>query len=84
MPRYYFDVTDGTEIRDEIGRELEEGSILRAETLQTAARLLIAEAEDSKETTLVLTVRDEANAIPLRVRLACQLENIRDDPQQAE
>lgn len=74
MPRYFFDIDDGVEMRDEIGRELESGAILRAEALQVAAALVIAEAQDAKETTLVLTVRDEAGATPLKVRLVSQVE----------
>ncbi|PXW49861.1 hypothetical protein [Methylobacterium sp. B4] len=74
MPRYFFDIDDGVELRDEIGRELESGAILRAEALQVAAALVTAEAQDAKETTLVLTVRDEAGATPLKVRLVNQVE----------
>ena len=74
MPRYFFDIHDGVELRDEIGRDLESGAILRAEALQAATRLVAAEAEDSKETTLILTVRDAAGAMSLKVRVVCQVE----------
>lgn len=74
MPRYFFDVNDGAELRDETGRDLEGGAILRAEALQVVTALMKAEAEDAKDTTLVLSVRDETGGIILKVRLACQLE----------
>lgn len=67
-------MNDGTEHRDEIGRELERGAILRAEALQVATTLLKAEADDTQETTLVLTARDEVGATPLKVRLVCQVQ----------
>lgn len=80
MPRYFFDVNDGTEHRDEVGRELEGGAILRAEAIQVVTALMKAEAEEAKETTLVLTVRDEAGAIPLRLRLVCQVQDFSQHP----
>lgn len=81
MPRYYFDLNDGSDHRDEIGRDLEGGTILRVEALRVIIRLMDAEAEDAKETTLVLTVRDEAGATPLKVRLVCQVEGLEQPPQ---
>ena len=76
MARYFFDIYDGVECRDEIGRELENGIFVRAEALKVATQLMTAEAEDSKETTLVLTVRDEVGSTPLTLRLVCQIEGI--------
>ncbi|TXN24982.1 hypothetical protein [Methylobacterium sp. WL9] len=74
MARYFFDIHDGVEIRDVIGRELENGAILRAEALQVATALLKAEADECKDTTLVLSVRDLTGAMKLKVRLVCQVE----------
>jgi hypothetical protein len=74
MPRYFFDIDDGAEHKDEIGRVLEDGPILRAEALKVVAALTVAEAEDARETTLVLSVRDEAGVPVLRVRVVCQVE----------
>ncbi|GLS44468.1 DUF6894 family protein [Methylobacterium brachythecii] len=76
MPRYFFDVHDGVDLRDEIGRDLESGSILRAEALKVVTALMAAEADDARETTLVLTVRDAAGVTPLKVRLVCQVEEL--------
>ncbi|MCE4225591.1 hypothetical protein HCU64_17705 [Methylobacterium sp. C25] len=72
--RYYFDINDGTEVRDEIGRVLEGGEILRAEALRVITRLTAAEAEEARETTLVLAVRDQVGKTALKVRIVCQLE----------
>lgn len=75
MPQYFFDMDDGTALRDEIGRELEnDETILRAEALQVISNLMKAEAEDARESTLILTVRDEIGSIVLQVRLVCQVE----------
>lgn len=81
MPRYFFDVNDGFELRDEIGRELEGGAILRSEALQVVTALMKAEADEARETTLTLSVRDATGAIPLRVRLACQVQELERPPQ---
>lgn len=74
MPRFFFDVHDGVDIHDEVGRELAGRDAVREEALSVAIKLLAAEAADSKETTLVLTVRDEAGETPLRIRLVSQIE----------
>lgn len=74
MPRFYFDMHDGVDIRDEVGRDLADKAAVREEALDVAIKLLAAESADSKETTLVLTVRDEAGASPLTIRLVSQIE----------
>ncbi|GJE54819.1 MULTISPECIES: DUF6894 family protein [Methylobacterium] len=74
MPRYFFDVNDGAELQDDVGRVLESGAPLRAEAIRTVALLLAAEADNAKDTALVLSVRDANGAIPLKVRMACHVE----------
>ena len=74
MPRYFFDIHDGIEFRDDIGRQLEGGDILRLEALRVATTLLAAESAESREMTLVLTVRDESGGTAMRIRLVCQVE----------
>ncbi|GJD82467.1 DUF6894 family protein [Methylobacterium haplocladii] len=74
MPRFFFDVNDGAEMRDEIGREVSNGAGVKTEALRVIAALLTAEAEDAAETTLVLSVRDDSGAIPLKLRMVCQVE----------
>ncbi|QDI83136.1 hypothetical protein E8E01_23335 [Methylorubrum populi] len=75
MSRYFFDINDGNLLRDEVGRDLEGGEIMRAEALQVAASLMQAEAGDAKETAFVLTVRNETGGECLRIRLVCQVED---------
>ena len=77
MPKYFFDIHDGCAIRDDIGRNIEGGGILRAEAVKVATMLMREEAETGNETTLVLTVRDEAGGTPLTVRLVCQVSENR-------
>ncbi|GJD68372.1 DUF6894 family protein [Methylobacterium gnaphalii] len=74
MARFFFDIHDGTNLCDPVGRDLEAGVILRAEALKVVTNLMAAEAEDARESTLVLSVRDESGTIPLKVRIVCQVE----------
>lgn len=74
MPRYFFDIDDGLNVRDEIGREIGSADFLRREALRMITELSSAEAEDARETALVLTARAEAGTKRLKVRLVCQVE----------
>ncbi|GEO99039.1 DUF6894 family protein [Methylobacterium haplocladii] len=74
MPRFYFDVHDGVDICDEVGRELPDRAAVREEALGVAIKLLAAEAAEAKEMTLILTVRDQSGATPLKIRLVSQIE----------
>lgn len=76
MSRYYFDIVDGTLIRDEIGREIDTPLALRREALRIMTSLAAEEAEDAKDCSLHLTVRDETGATQLAIRLVCQVEEI--------
>ncbi|MCE4222775.1 hypothetical protein HCU64_03345 [Methylobacterium sp. C25] len=74
MPRFYFDIYDGADIRDEVGRILTSKQSVRQEALKVALNLLAAEAADARESALVLTVRDEAGKTSLRIRVVSQIE----------
>ena len=74
MPRYFFDIHDGAEIRDEIGREIEHPALVRREALRVATALAAEEGEDESACSLVLTVRDEAGGDVLSVRLVCRVQ----------
>ncbi|MBB3903855.1 DUF6894 family protein [Methylobacterium brachythecii] len=76
MSRYFFDIDDGSVIHDEIGREIRDDRTLRREALGVVTALMAAEAEDAKETTLVLSARDEAGKLSLKVRMVCQVEEL--------
>ncbi|MCE4225206.1 hypothetical protein HCU64_15725 [Methylobacterium sp. C25] len=76
MSRYFFDIDDGSTIPDEIGREIRDYRMLRREALGVVAALMAAEAEDAKETTLILSARDETGHVSLKVRMVCQVEDL--------
>ena len=73
MPRYFFDMHDGAEIRDAIGREIDHPRLVRREALCVATALAAEEGEDGSACSLVLTVRDEEGGDVLSVRLVCQI-----------
>lgn len=75
MPRYFFDIHDGAELRDEVGREIREPIALRREALRVMTTLMAAEAEDSQDCTLVLTVRNETGEGVMTIRLVCQIDD---------
>ena len=76
MSRYFFDIDDGSTISDEIGREIRDERMLRREALSVVTALMAAEADDAKETTLILSARDEAGNVSLKVRMVCQVEEL--------
>ncbi|MBD8905368.1 DUF6894 family protein [Methylorubrum zatmanii] len=75
MPRYFFDINDGADLKDEVGREIREPLALRREALRVMTALMAAEAEDSQDCTLVLTVRDESGDGVMTIRLVCQIDD---------
>ncbi|WP_342148058.1 DUF6894 family protein [Methylorubrum sp. SB2] len=75
MPRYFFDIHDGVDLRDEVGREIGNPLALRREALRVMTSLMAAEAEDSQDSTLVLTVRNETGDGIMTIRLVCQIDD---------
>ena len=75
MPRYFFDIHDGVELRDDVGREIAEPLALRQEALRVMTTLMAAEAEDSQDCTLVLSVRNGAGERVMTIRLVCQIDD---------
>ncbi|MEE7457534.1 MULTISPECIES: DUF6894 family protein [Methylobacteriaceae] len=75
MPRYFFDINDGTDLKDEVGREIREPLALRREALRVMTALMAAEAEDSQDCTLVLTVRNGNGDSVMTIRLVCQIDD---------
>lgn len=75
MPRYFFDIHDGVDLRDEVGREIGDPLVLRREALRVMTSLMAAEAEDSQDSTLVLTVRNETGDGIMTIRLVCQIDD---------
>lgn len=77
MARYFFDIHDGAEIHDDIGREVENRHMLRQEALTVITGLAAAEGEDCDGYTIVLKVRNEAGSTALTLRMVVQV----DDPE---
>ena len=75
MPGYFFDINDGVDLKDEVGREIREPIALRREALRVMTALMAAEAEDSQDCTLVLTVRNESGDGVMTIRLVCQIDD---------
>lgn len=75
MPRYFFDINDGTDLQDEVGREIRDPLALRREALRVMTTLMAAEAEDSQDCTLVLTVRNGSGDSVMTIRLVCQIDD---------
>ncbi len=75
MARYFFDIHDGADLRDEVGREIGDPLALRREALRVMTALMAAEAEDSQDCTLVLTVRHESGDAIMTIRLVCQIDD---------
>lgn len=80
MPHYFFDIHDGFDLRDDVGRDLENVEEVRSEALKVIAGLAAAEGEDSDGYAIVLNVRDESGDSALSVRMVCQVDD-RSKPQ---
>ncbi|GEO97753.1 DUF6894 family protein [Methylobacterium haplocladii] len=76
MARYYFDLDDGSNSRNEIVHEVADPDLLRSEALRVATEATTKGGENTGETTLVLTVRNEDGLTRLKVRLVCQVEDL--------
>ncbi|GJE75706.1 MULTISPECIES: DUF6894 family protein [Methylorubrum] len=75
MPRFFFDIHDGADLRDEVGREISEPLALRREALRVMTTLMAAEAEDSQDCALTLSVRNENGDCVMTIRLVCQIDD---------
>ncbi|GLS47064.1 DUF6894 family protein [Methylobacterium brachythecii] len=75
MPRYFFDIHDGFEFRDEDGRELVDSEAVRREALKVMGELSASEGKNSDGYTIVVKVRDENGASALTLRSVFQIED---------
>lgn len=76
MPRYYFDVHDGTERRDPVGRELDGFEQASREAGTIVASVAANELPDNPDITVIVNVRDGSGAGVLILRMVCQAERI--------
>jgi len=74
MPRYFFDIDDGIEIIDEIGREVLDAQQARYEAYKVIGDLLTAEGEDSDGLTLIPNIRDGKGRTVMTIRSVIQIE----------
>ncbi|MCE4224705.1 hypothetical protein HCU64_13150 [Methylobacterium sp. C25] len=74
MPRYFFDVHDGVDVRDDAGRELEGPEAARQEAVRLAAEYAKDVENLSAGGLLVVTVRDGSGTTVTTVRLICQID----------
>ena len=75
MPRYFFNVVDGREIRDELGTELPSLDAAREEALQASVELLRALKRKSEfwaGDAWIMNVTDEAGRAVLTLRFSGQ------------
>ena len=73
MARYFFDVHDGEQVHDRVGREIADLQTLRRESLTVVTRKAADDALDGKPSTVVLNVRDDRGEAVLTVSLVCQV-----------
>jgi hypothetical protein len=75
MPRYFFDTYDGDlSVPDEIGLELDDLEAAKAEAKKTLLDIAKDKLSDSDQRTLMVSVREEAGQVLLRVALGLRVE----------
>lgn len=74
MARYFFDIQDGFDHRDEIGQEIESPQALRREALRVMTGLVADEDADSVGFAIIVSVRDATGANVLTLRTVCQFD----------
>lgn len=74
MPRYYFDVQDGFEFKDDKGREIPNAEDVRAEAMKVISELSTSESQENDGYTIIVNVRDENSAYVLTIRMVCQID----------
>lgn len=73
MARYFFDVHDGQDVTDRVGRDIADRQTLRQESLSVVTRKAADDARDGKPCAVVLNVRDDRGQAVLTVNLVCQV-----------
>lgn len=74
MPRFYFDAHNGVLVRDEQGRDLADVTAAQREAVRVAADFASDPDRLIDEGVMVVSVRDEADAVVTTVRLVCLVE----------
>jgi len=81
VPRYFFDTYDGYRfLPDEEGQELESIEAAKAEAQRAVPEMAKDELPDGDQRTFVVSVRDDAGQVVLRVALSLMVEHFPRDP----
>ena len=81
MPRYFFDTYDGHRfVPDEEGRELEGFQAAKDEAQRALPEMARDELPDGDQKAFVVSVRNEAGRVILRVALSLVVEDFTEDP----
>ena len=73
MERYFFDIHDGIDLRDDTGTELPDVVAARAHAISRAAQYVSELDGDGRGGFIVVTIRDAASTL-LTLRLVCHIE----------
>ncbi len=75
MPRFFFDTYDGQFLaRDEQGQELEDLEAAKAIAQEELPQMAMDELSDGDERVFMVSVRDEAGQVVMRVALSLVVE----------
>jgi hypothetical protein len=74
MPRYFFDIHDGVDVRDDVGKEFPNSEAARQEAVQLASEYAQFPDNLSASGLLIVSARDLAGSTITTVRLVCQIE----------
>lgn len=72
MPRYFFDIKDGVDVRDDVGIDLADMTAARAHAIRRTADFVSHLDNDGDGGYLIVTIRDESQTL-LKIRLVCQM-----------
>ena len=77
MPRYFFDVRDGSVTRDDVGLEFDSIDAARSEAARALAEMARDVLPGAYARELTIEVRDESNEPLLRAALRFEVQRLR-------
>ncbi|RYF45333.1 MAG: hypothetical protein EOO38_16220 [Cytophagaceae bacterium] len=82
MARYFFDVSDGVDIRDDTGHDLPDLQAARSHAISRATKFVAQLDDEGKGGYIIVTIRD-AHRIITTLRLVCHIDGSGVDPAEA-
>ena len=82
MARYFFDITDGVDVRDDTGRDFPDLRAARAHAIGRATEFVSQLDDEGKGGYIIVTIRDEHRIITT-LRLVCHIDSSGIDPAEA-